>query len=884
MTKRKRKTVQAPGKDGIDRKKRKVVADTFGSSLEQARTSHQSGEYRSCLKLLQELLAGNSEYVLGTEPSALFLAAHSALELDKFSEAYRWAKQATELESADIDCQYLLAVSAFELREFGQSVQMIKEVIDVLEKEPARDGRHMPLRDTLPRLHNLHGMSHYHLADFVEAEKSVQRAIKLDGDQPRFYIDLAVIRKRRGDKQGEQQAIRDGLIHCTEKDELNALAASWLRPATISLCMIVKNEEKMLPRCLESVQGLVDEIIVVDTGSEDRTVQVAKSFGAKVYHHSWQDDFSLHRNQSLSYAESEWILVMDADEELECADHDKLRQALKIPDISIVSISVHNIDQKSGKQTSFLPSVRLFRRGLNLRYDGIVHNQLKLPESEAVLSTDVRLYHCGYSLAPEVMQKKYERSKTLLRRQIEKNRNDPFANFNYSQILRGESENPTPDVCEQIIGHSRQAVEHSDPDKATERHIHLMALDQLAGAYFHLGEYGEAEKCAQRALGHDPDYIDPMFALGHIYTVTEQFEKAIAVFESYLKLVADFKAKEQTNNYILLHLHDQASAWYALGMIHAREENFDQARQCFVKVLTYSEDHLDTHGLLARLYYKRREFDRAWYHAEKRLQGVPNDTDILHLFGEIELRRESGAAAREWFRQALEHDPEHRQTAISLMSMEQQAGNYTAALDWASRILRNDPTDGDALAGKAGALMSLGKYHDAIDTYDQVVGSNQQSEEILNDIGNCYFKLADYEVAIRYYSEALALNPRMAIAIRNLGYTYFRSGDQHNALKKLKLYLDYVPDDFDILYLVSQLEFEDAHYEEAIRYVESCVTMQPHSAELLTFLSNCYLNQGHHQSARLGYLQAVKADPEYLPAKEMLSRLNEIEKTAPPQQ
>src|SRR4030066_1633675 len=89
---------------------------------------------------------------------------------------------------------------------------------------------------------------------------------------------------------------------------------------TISVCMIVKNEEKFLAQCLKSVKDATDEIIIVDTGSADKTVEIAQSFGAKVYHHPWRNSFSEARNHSISYAVCDWILQIDADESLEQAD------------------------------------------------------------------------------------------------------------------------------------------------------------------------------------------------------------------------------------------------------------------------------------------------------------------------------------------------------------------------------------------------------------------------------------------------------------------------------------------------------------------------------------------------------------------------------------
>ena len=93
---------------------------------------------------------------------------------------------------------------------------------------------------------------------------------------------------------------------------------------TLSLCMIVKNEEKHLAKCLASVRPVVDEMIVVDTGSTDRTVDIAKAFGAQVYNFEWTNNFAEARNYSLSKASGDWILVLDADEVISSMDYASL--------------------------------------------------------------------------------------------------------------------------------------------------------------------------------------------------------------------------------------------------------------------------------------------------------------------------------------------------------------------------------------------------------------------------------------------------------------------------------------------------------------------------------------------------------------------------------
>ncbi len=98
--------------------------------------------------------------------------------------------------------------------------------------------------------------------------------------------------------------------------------------AIVSLTMIVRNEENNLPRCLESVRGLFDEVVIVDTGSQDRTIEIARSFGAKVFEFVWVDDFAAARNEALAHATGDFVFWLDADDVVEPAERDKLQALL----------------------------------------------------------------------------------------------------------------------------------------------------------------------------------------------------------------------------------------------------------------------------------------------------------------------------------------------------------------------------------------------------------------------------------------------------------------------------------------------------------------------------------------------------------------------------
>ncbi|MDR6724225.1 MULTISPECIES: glycosyltransferase family 2 protein [Paenibacillus] len=165
---------------------------------------------------------------------------------------------------------------------------------------------------------------------------------------------------------------------------------------TISLCMIVKNEERTLARCLDSVSGIVDEIIIVDTGSSDRTMDVAAQYTDQVYTYEWQDDFAAARNYSFEQATQEYILWLDADDVLLPGDQAKL-QALKeqLPSDGETEAVVLNYTLAEGVKASPLVTDRrnrLVKRSAGCRWHGRLHEQLSFPRS-GVMTADIAVTH-----------------------------------------------------------------------------------------------------------------------------------------------------------------------------------------------------------------------------------------------------------------------------------------------------------------------------------------------------------------------------------------------------------------------------------------------------------------------------------------------------------
>ncbi|HEY9900179.1 MAG TPA: glycosyltransferase [Pantanalinema sp.] len=199
--------------------------------------------------------------------------------------------------------------------------------------------------------------------------------------------------------------------------------------------MIVRDEEALLSRCLESVRGVVDEIVVVDTGSEDRTVAVAERFGAEVIRFDWCDDFAAARNAGIEQATGDWILVLDADEALAPDSAQALRASMALEHGGFLLPLENDLGEGRRHQTRLL---RLFRRHPDIRFKGRVHEQL----SESILALGLHVGDCaavirhdGYLPQRIAERNKHERNLALLETMRRENPSDPYVAYQYGKTL-----------------------------------------------------------------------------------------------------------------------------------------------------------------------------------------------------------------------------------------------------------------------------------------------------------------------------------------------------------------------------------------------------------------------------------------------------------------
>lgn len=283
---------------------------------------------------------------------------------------------------------------------------------------------------------------------------------------------------------------------------------------TLSLCVICKNEEKSIGTLLESVKGdLFDEIVVVDTGSTDGTLDILKRYNVKIEHFTWINDFSAARNYSFSKATKDYIMWMDSDDYLLEKDYKKLLELKKRLQESPIWLMTYEYahDEKGNSICSFFRE-RIVKRDLNLKWEQPIHEYIPLTHS--FQKTDIEIHHNK----KEVNSK---RNISILEKIVEKN----------------------PDFARNVYYLGKEYFDEGSIDKGAELLERFVTMPDAWGenkfsAYKRLGAYHRQKnnidkslECYHQAIRVDPLKADPYFYLGDTYLHLRQYELAIHWFK-----------------------------------------------------------------------------------------------------------------------------------------------------------------------------------------------------------------------------------------------------------------------------------------------------------------------------------------------------------------
>lgn len=297
----------------------------------------------------------------------------------------------------------------------------------------------------------------------------------------------------------------------------------------LSLSMIVKNEEHFLPGCLESVSGLVDEIVIADTGSTDRTREIARSFNARVIDFPWRDDFSAARNESLRHTTGEWVLYLDADERIDRSYHAMLRELMAGGRADAFLLNLKSkMGTKDGAQYHLVSYPRLFRRMKGVRFTGMVHEQITSALTKAharIVQSEVIIEHLGYAQDDDVILKKAQRNKRLLLEQVENRENYGYALYQLgqSEIVLGETDAG--------LAHLDQALEAGGFGKSVEASIYCIIAENRAMK----GENETALVACDKSLALAPQQAFARMMKGDIYMKLGRYAESERAFADALK-------------------------------------------------------------------------------------------------------------------------------------------------------------------------------------------------------------------------------------------------------------------------------------------------------------------------------------------------------------
>jgi len=475
-------------------------------------------------------------------------------------------------------------------------------------------------------------------------------------------------------------------------------------PEGVSLCMIVKNEERFMAECLESVKDWVDEICIVDTGSTDRTVEIARSYGAKMEFREWRNDFAWARNESLAMATKRWTLVLDADEELSRESGPLLRALRTTPaDLCGVYVNIINVvNDPMGIGTMSHRLVRVFPTNPRLRYSNVIHEAIGLAGGEMrSVFTPLSIIHKGYTGEMLTSREKDSRNKPLLAKAYEENVGDPFALFNYGN----------------------SAITSGDHEIGIEMLEKMFALPIGPKMYFPLGyimlsqAYSEGRKDNDRALAIIDEGIERfpadaglIFTRGQMLARLGRYDEARAAYEQTITMRDGMFSQAMTDEEIF-----EWKVYFAMSVTYDREGKKELALECIDKAIANKPESLHLWLLRARLNDSlARYFEaEAAFRKAAELDPVSAQVELVNFL----LRRQRFSEAIAMVEAGNDGDNAalivDLNVAAARAMMGQQVGDPVPHLEAA---LRRSPGNGHALAlseellKKRGDCATLARY------------------------------------------------------------------------------------------------------------------------------------------------------------------------------
>ena len=313
--------------------------------------------------------------------------------------------------------------------------------------------------------------------------------------------------------------------------------------------MITKNEEKFLEQCLSSIKGIADEIIIVDTGSTDKTKEIAKKFNAKIFDFKWIDDFSAARNESIKHATKDWILVLDADEVIEEKGLSKIRDAIENAEKDIAGFQleqrsyINNFFEGAVKNDSdfelvkqyafYIPHylVRLFKNNLVLKFRHMVHELMEdsiIEKNLKYKKLSVVLHHFGSLKDINLISDKTEQYIKIILRQLEENPESSRYSYQAARMHIGRND------FSNALKYFKKTAKLNPNYK--------LVFSEIAKIYLQMNDNNRAIEYFKKSIKYNPDNPSPANNIAVVYMSMGKFRQAKKILEEQLKKHPDNKA------------------------------------------------------------------------------------------------------------------------------------------------------------------------------------------------------------------------------------------------------------------------------------------------------------------------------------------------------
>lgn len=396
------------------------------------------------------------------------------------------------------------------------------------------------------------------------------------------------------------------------------------RSPSISLCMIVKNEAHTLEQCLASAKPHVDEIVVVDTGSDDETVEVARRWGARVYFFEWVHDFAAARNESLKHARGDWVLQLDADERLNVLGApDGLRGAVSAPAIDAYIVPIRNHRMEQGKATYFINyNLRLFKRLPGVRYEREVHESVELSLGRVggvTANAGFIIEHEGYNTGPSDLTRKLNRNLEILRKYVEREPRNAFVLYYLGNTYRSLGR----------TGESLEILERALSGDHLNDSLRAMILNAMNLTHFTQGDYEKTIQIAEESLKFMAHQNTARYFLGAAYYNQGKYSKALPYLYfcyQYSRLPAENKATGISQEYNM----NEFELIRTISYCHAQQKNYAQAIIFAKKYLISDKNNYEMNLTIALCYMHSNNYRMAIEHLNKLLILKLNEYKIYY--------------------------------------------------------------------------------------------------------------------------------------------------------------------------------------------------------------------------------------------------------------